>query len=78
MNARCQLHHNIDCPICTTRVEVTERTEQRHKCELHVGDISISKRNDGTFWLEHDSGEGMQTTEAIFAKAIKDFYRENF
>lgn len=44
---------------------------------VQIGEFYIARRNDGTYWIEHESGEGMQTGKA-FEKAIADFYKENF
>jgi hypothetical protein len=44
---------------------------------IQIGAFYIARRNDGTYWIERESGEGMQTGEA-FEKAIAQFYKENF
>ena len=43
---------------------------------LQIGEFYIGKRGD-SYWIEHESGEGMQTGKA-FEKAIAEFYKENF
>ena len=43
-----------------------------------VGKFTISVLNDDSYWIAHDSGEGMQTSEAALAECIAKFYEENF
>ena len=44
---------------------------------LKVGDYYIGARASGGYWIEHESGEGMQTGKAL-EEAIREFYRKHF
>ena len=43
-----------------------------------VGDYSITHQSDGNYWIQHQSGEGMQTTSLKLGKLIDDFYCAEF
>lgn len=45
---------------------------------IEIGTYEISKRSDGTFWIEHESGEGMQVSERALFELIHQFYKKNF
>lgn len=45
---------------------------------LQIGDYYIARWSNGDFWVEHESGEGMQVKRRQMEKLISDFYRENF
>lgn len=40
--------------------------------------ISVWTGLDGGFWIEHESGEGMQVKEKVLADLLHKFYVENF
>lgn len=61
------------------RVEGLER-ELRERVKpyyLQVGKYSIGNHPAGGYWLEHESGEGMQSGER-FEEAVHEFYKQNF
>ena len=43
-----------------------------------VGDFTISVLNDDSYWIAHDSGEGMHVSAEKLAECIAKFYEENF
>ena len=43
-----------------------------------IGDYSISLMDNGDYWLEHVSGEGMQVNKEMFDQLIAQFYADNF
>ena len=45
---------------------------------IQIGTFYLARRNDGTYWIEHESGEGMRVSRAAMEKLIADFYKENF
>lgn len=50
----------------------------REVFSVKVGDVTISRYDDTTIWLERDSGEGMGIKESILWKELCRIYRENF
>lgn len=48
--------------------------------QITIGEFTIKPFhvNDGTFWIEHSSGEGMQVSGESLIKLINQFYTENF
>lgn len=48
----------------------------REGCQ--VGVFRIIRLQDGTIWLCHKDGEGMETNAADLEKAIAKFFKENF
>lgn len=54
------------------------RSEKSESSFLVVGEYSIEQMKDGSLWIAHDSGEGMQCPKAPFEAAVKAFYKENF
>lgn len=64
-------------PLVLARLEsVPSAIEQ--KPFIRVGEYTIGPRSDGSFWIEHDSGEGMQASKSGAEKLVGDFYKENF
>lgn len=51
-----------------------------HKCLIEIGPYEISKYTglDGGYWIQHESGEGMQVSEAKLSQWLHHFYEENF
>lgn len=45
---------------------------------ITVGHYEIRKLRDGSFWFEHESGEGTQISRSSFERLIEDFYDECF
>lgn len=45
---------------------------------LDIGKYLIAKLPDGSYWIEHRSGEGMQTSATKLCEAIDRLYKENF
>jgi hypothetical protein len=46
--------------------------------EILVGPYRIVQRDDGTFWIHHEDGEAMETTEAKLEEAFEHFWNEEF
>ena len=46
--------------------------------ELQVGDFSVTQQFDGSYWILHESGEGMQTSLAKMEALIRNFYNSEF
>jgi hypothetical protein len=49
--------------------------------ELILGDYSLFRMTDGTTWLEHKDGEGMQVTGEALTKLellLQSFWKDNF
>ena len=44
---------------------------------IQVGEYWISRRGED-YWIEHESGEGMQVFRVNFEKLISDFYKQEF
>jgi len=45
---------------------------------LTVGEYTITRYNDNDYWIEHETGEGMQVFAHNFEKLIDEFYKEEF
>ena len=45
---------------------------------LTVGDYTLTRREDGKFWIEHSSGEGMVCSEKNLATAIARLFGKEF
>lgn len=45
---------------------------------ISLGEYRIVTFHDGSAWILHNEGEGMQTTTAKLAKAIEAFWRKEF
>ncbi len=45
---------------------------------ITIGKFRIVTFHDGSAWILHHEGEGMQTTTAKLEKAIEAFWREEF
>ncbi len=45
---------------------------------IEVGDFTLRELKDGSFFIEHESGEGMQVSADVFEELISDFYKEHF
>jgi len=43
-----------------------------------IGDFTISQFGDGTLWIEDAEEDAGSFDEALFAKAIRQFYDANF
>lgn len=43
-----------------------------------IGPYLLVQNHDGSFWLQHESGEGMQTSAKVLEDAIRAFWREHF
>lgn len=43
-----------------------------------IGEFCISDTESDSLWIEHISGEGMQTSKAKFADVVKKYYNDNF
>jgi hypothetical protein len=47
--------------------------------ELYVGPYRITPfGKDGDFWIEHESGEGMQVFKINFERLIDELYKTEF
>lgn len=45
---------------------------------IRVGQYEIRELNDGSFWIEHNSGEGMQIKKDTLEALITQWYTDNF
>lgn len=45
---------------------------------LRIGNYWLSRFGREDFWIEHESGEGMQVTRKVMEELIHAFYKENF
>ena len=46
---------------------------------IEIGNYEIRKLKDGTYWIEHSSGEGMQLYQPDKLELlIEQFYADNF
>lgn len=45
---------------------------------IRVGQYEIRELRDGTFYIEHSSGEGMQVRQDKLEALITQFYADNF
>lgn len=45
---------------------------------VQIGEFYVGPLEDGDYWIEHRSGEGMHVRKATMEKLISDFYREKF
>jgi len=57
---------------------IVEQVREAEK--LSIGEYTLSpyRALDGGFWIEHDSGEGMQVSAKVLAEWLQKFYQENF
>lgn len=46
--------------------------------EIEIGDYAITKQGDGTYWIQHRCGEGMQTSEAKMLAMLEELWRVHF
>lgn len=51
-----------------------------HNCVLEIGPYEISKSTglNGDYWIQHESGEGMQVADKLVIAMIDEFYKKNF
>jgi len=80
-----KIPHTLSCPVpkaiaCVAGIAPTpsQQEERKPHQSIHIGEYEIRTRTDGSFWIEHDSGEGMQVTEDSLHQAISDYYRKTF
>jgi hypothetical protein len=52
------------------------RRSSQWKC-IKIGDYYVGQRPSGGYWIEHESGEGMQTGREL-EEAIREFYAKHF
>ena len=45
--------------------------------QIMVGPYTVTRSGEG-FWIEHDSGEGMQVSEGFMCRVIADIFNESF
>ena len=45
---------------------------------LIVGEYTITRFNNDSYWIEHEFGEGMQVFEHNLIHLIDKFYKEEF
>ena len=45
---------------------------------VQIGKYSISKQDENSIWVEHESGEGSAFKEDLLEKHIDDFYKRHF
>ncbi len=60
-------HKQVTAPFTGQRLE-----------RLHVGAYTITKQDNGDYWIELESGEGMSTSSEVFADLIHTFYVQEF
>ena len=48
------------------------------KNSIHVGEYTISKMENGNYWIAHSDGEGMEARKEIFEDLIHTFYSIKF
>lgn len=46
--------------------------------KIEVGQYEIRKLRDGSFWIEHETGEGMQVKADSLEALITQYYADNF
>lgn len=51
---------------------------ERYEREQWFGEYRISPGHEGTYWIEHESGEGMGVDCDKFNSMIEKWYKENF
>ena len=56
---------------------LVSETPKQMPC-IEVGAYTVGPRRDGSFWIEHESGEGMHIRAELLAEAIHAFYKEHF
>ena len=58
---------------------MTEKSAlERRPFSLHIGEYTISEHTDTSFWIGHESGEGMQISKTLLEDAIREFYKKHF
>ncbi len=45
---------------------------------IEVDDFTVRELKDGSFFLKHESGEGLQVSADLLAECLYEFYKENF
>lgn len=45
---------------------------------LTVGDYTITRMENGDYWIGDEGGEGMQTPRVKFEQLIQDYYTADF
>ena len=45
---------------------------------IEIGAFTIRELKDGSFFIKHESGEGMQASADLLEECIYEFYKENF
>lgn len=45
---------------------------------LKIGEFTLCQQSEGKIWIQHDSGEGGEFSEAPLAEYLKKYYEENF
>lgn len=48
------------------------------KVTIEVGDYTLSIQDDDSFFLQHESGEGMRLWNNDLAKIFKEYLEKNF
>lgn len=46
--------------------------------KITIGQYEIRKLSDGSYWIEHESGEGMQVKADSLEACITQFYADYF
>lgn len=45
---------------------------------VQVAEFNIRRQSPGKIWFEHESGEGAEFDEALFAEVVRQFYKDHF
>lgn len=71
----------------TTRNDIITEEDLQHfeknldeifKDRITIGPYTITPYHHGGFWIEHESGEGMQVSTFAMIELISRFYSSNF
>ena len=47
---------------------------EKTQITICIGEFTLIRRSDGSFWLCRDGGEVMETTERKVAKMLEEFF----
>lgn len=68
----------MNCPECHRLWNENEELRRQACGRVNIGQYTISRFDYISVWIEHESGEGMQTSTEDLEKVIDEFYKTNF
>jgi hypothetical protein len=73
-----EIQRKLGCNLAlASRIEDMIRDDKSGRVSIVAGDMSLTRKSDGSFWVSNIHGESAQTSEESISNMMREFLHEN-